>query len=66
MRMSEQTKMIAEYSERRPLNQAWKVRSDGHVTYAESEERALSLHRRKLDALACINEIIARCICESK
>lgn len=42
----------AEYSERRPRGQAWRVCQSGSVTYADSRDAALRSHKAKLAALA--------------
>ena len=42
----------AEYSERRPRGQAWRVCQSGSVTYADSRDAALKSHKAKLAALA--------------
>lgn len=50
-----------EYSERRPENLAWRIESDGHVTYGKTRELALEIHRGKLDMCSQICSILEKC-----
>lgn len=59
--MNESSQIKTEYSSRRPENMAWRVESDGHVTYGKTRELALELHRSKLEVCDQINQILAKC-----
>lgn len=59
--MNESNQVKTEYSARRPENMAWRVESDGHITYGKTRELALELHRGKLEICDQIKQILARC-----
>ena len=49
---------VAEYSERRPHGQAWRVCQNGCVTYAGSRDDVMKLHAAKLKALAEVESLL--------
>ncbi len=60
--MNNSQKIEIEYSKRRPLSEAWCVRSDGHTTYASTREEAIKTHRNMLDTykrIACSLKLCA-------
>ena len=54
-----------EYSSRRPENLAWRVESEGHITYGKTRELALELHKEKLGMCAEIRSILSKCAAAS-
>ena len=59
--MNQTNETRIEFSQRRPENLAWRVESEGHVTYGKTRELALELHRQKLEMCGQIENILARC-----
>ena len=52
--------ITAEYSNRRPHEQAWRVFYGGHVTYAADPDTALRLHRIKLKTFAETDKLLCQ------
>lgn len=59
--MNEQSMIKTEYSSRRPENLAWRVESEGHVTYGRTLELALELHRQKLELFGKLDDTLKKC-----
>ena len=56
----ESADITAEYSNRRPHTQAWRVCHGGHVTYAADPDTALRLHQIKLKTLAEMDKLLCQ------
>ena len=61
MKMDKSNETRIEYSTRRPENLAWRVESEGHVTYGKTRDLALELHKEKLEMCAEIKAILSKC-----
>lgn len=64
--MNNSNETLIECSTRRPANLAWRIESNGHVTYARTKELAIELHKSKLEMCSQIEEILAKCSTASK
>lgn len=65
LKMKNEQATKIEYSTRRPENLAWRIESEGHVTYGKTRELALEMHKEKLGVCDEIERILSKCAAAS-